>query len=72
MRLFISHGGIHSVIEALYFGVPLIGIPIAYDQDQNLRLLENKNMCIILDYVEITESSMDIALSKMLNDSNVR
>ncbi|XP_043471720.1 UDP-glycosyltransferase UGT5-like [Leptopilina heterotoma] len=71
-RVFISHGGIHSVIEALYFGIPVIGIPIVYDQDQNLRLLENKNMCIILDYDKITENSMDMAISKMLNDSSFR
>lgn len=28
---FISHGGANSIQEALYYGKPLIGIPLAWD-----------------------------------------
>lgn len=59
-------------MEALYFGVPVIGIPLFYDQNPNVHLLVTKNMCTVLDHNEITENNMDLALSKMLNDTRVR
>ncbi|XP_047510867.1 UDP-glucosyltransferase 2-like [Pieris napi] len=35
--LFITHGGILSVTEAVHFGVPIIGIPMFGDQFVNIR-----------------------------------
>ncbi|XP_051127788.1 beta-D-glucosyl crocetin beta-1,6-glucosyltransferase-like [Andrographis paniculata] len=36
---FVSHCGLSSIIESIYFGVPVIGIPLKLDQPLNARLV---------------------------------
>ncbi|XP_057771974.1 beta-D-glucosyl crocetin beta-1,6-glucosyltransferase-like [Salvia miltiorrhiza] len=43
---FISHCGMSSTIESLYFGVPVIGVPIKIDQPLNSRLLMEAGVCV--------------------------
>lgn len=61
-----------STIEALYFCVPLIGIPLFYDQFFNVGMLVQKNMAIQLELEKITEGSLDKALREILNNSTYR
>ncbi|XP_065217119.1 UDP-glycosyltransferase UGT4-like [Planococcus citri] len=39
--LFVTHGGLHSLIESVNFSVPLIGIPFFTDQQHNMALVES-------------------------------
>ena len=71
-RAFITHGGIHSIQEAVYFAVPIIGIPRFYDQNQNVNILVNKKMGIQLSSDKINEKSLDEALMKILHDPKYR
>ena len=32
LRLFITHCGMHGVMEAIYHGVPMVGMPVFIDQ----------------------------------------
>jgi UDP:flavonoid glycosyltransferase YjiC (YdhE family) len=38
--VFISHAGMNSVMESLYFGVPLVAVPHIQEQDENARRVE--------------------------------
>ncbi|XP_051166286.1 UDP-glucosyltransferase 2-like [Leptopilina boulardi] len=67
-KLFITHGGLMSTLEALYYCVPLIGIPLFYDQFFNVGILVKKNMAIELDINKLTEHSLDKALTEILNN----
>lgn len=58
--------------EAVYFGVPMIGMPVFLDQIKNVRVLEHKNVGILLHQRDITEHSMDSALDKLLHDPKYR
>ncbi|EDV49561.1 UDP-glucuronosyltransferase 2A2 [Drosophila erecta] len=37
VKLFITHGGLLSTIESIYFGKPVLGLPIFYDQHMNVQ-----------------------------------
>ncbi|XP_051166045.1 UDP-glucosyltransferase 2-like isoform X2 [Leptopilina boulardi] len=65
-KLFITHGGLLGVQEALYHGVPIIGMPIYADQFFNIRILVKKNMAVRLDYKKITSHSLNNALNLVL------
>lgn len=71
-RLFITHGGLISTLEALYNGVPLIGLPLYADQFSNIRIFVNKNMAVRLDYKKLTKESLDQALDAVLNNPKYR
>jgi hypothetical protein len=43
-RLFISHCGIHSIWEAAFHGVPVIGVPFQQEQAANAAKLASRGM----------------------------
>ncbi|XP_043654122.1 UDP-glycosyltransferase UGT5-like isoform X2 [Drosophila teissieri] len=49
VRLFITNGGLLSVIEAVDSGVPILGLPVFFDQFNNLRRAQLKGMAEVLD-----------------------
>ncbi|XP_033229035.1 UDP-glucuronosyltransferase 2B15-like [Belonocnema kinseyi] len=71
-RLFITHGGMLGIQEALYYKVPMIGIPLASDQFRNVETLVNKNICIRLNYNKITLRALNEALNAIINDPKYR
>ncbi|KAJ4448917.1 hypothetical protein ANN_00309 [Periplaneta americana] len=70
VRVFITHGGLLGTQEAIYAGVPMLGIPIAFDQELNIRTYVSKGVAIQLDYESISKDSILDSLNKLLNDSS--
>jgi MGT family glycosyltransferase len=68
--LFISHGGLNSVNEALYYGVPIIAIPMVNDQHMVTRQLIETGAGFGLKMGEITVEVIKDSVYKMLSDSN--
>lgn len=67
-KLFLTHGGLIGIQEALYHAVPMIGMPVYADQFFNVRILVKKNMATRIDYQKITTQSLDNALLLVLNN----
>ncbi|XP_044729028.1 UDP-glycosyltransferase UGT5-like [Chrysoperla carnea] len=67
VRLFITHGGRLSTIEALVRGVPLIGIPMFADQFINMNIANKHGYCLMLDYQNITEETISNAINEVLS-----
>lgn len=67
-KVFISHGGLGSTQEAVYFGIPTIGIPLFSDQFGNVDSLVDKGMSIRIDLDKISEKTLDLALWTVLSD----
>lgn len=70
LRAFITHGGLLSLMEAVHYGKPVIGIPIFNDQKFNMAQAESQGYGITLDYDNITESSLREAVDAIFNDTS--
>lgn len=68
--LFITHGGIHSTEEAIFFGVPMLAISVFGDQLHNSLVMQERGAAIRIKYTEFTEDSFKIALHKIINDKS--
>lgn len=68
VKLFVTHGGLLSCIESVYFGVPMVGTGIFGDQMTNMAKVNENGFGIRLDFHNVTESSLDWALTEVLNN----
>jgi UDP:flavonoid glycosyltransferase YjiC (YdhE family) len=66
--LFITHGGIHSVIEAIYHGVPMLSIPVFGDQKHNSVEAESRGFALYVSYFDLTAELFGTKLQKLLHD----
>ncbi|XP_040566925.1 UDP-glucuronosyltransferase 2B16 [Lepeophtheirus salmonis] len=71
MVLFFTHCGMHGVMEAIYFGVPMVGLPIFVDQGDVCSKVEYRG---IGKRVSKTSSSSEIqnTVKEVLNDPKYR
>ncbi|KAK7925961.1 hypothetical protein WMY93_008271 [Mugilogobius chulae] len=44
IKVFVAHGGTNGVQEAIYHGVPVLGIPLYFDQYDNLLRVQDQPM----------------------------
>nr|CAD7200640.1 unnamed protein product [Timema douglasi] len=68
MRAFIFQGGLHSAQEALYHAVPVIGIPVLAEQLQNVRMIQKRGFGVLVDFFNLSSSSLRWALKEVLED----
>ncbi|CAO1424196.1 unnamed protein product [Diamesa tonsa] len=68
VKVFITHGGLLGTTEAVVEGIPVLGIPIYGDQRMNMKKAESKGYGILLDYNNITESSLTYFLNEIINN----
>ncbi|XP_022163253.1 UDP-glucuronosyltransferase 2A3-like [Myzus persicae] len=72
VKLFISHGGISGVYEAVDAGVPVLGFPFFYDQPRNIGNLVEAGMAISMDLLSVTEETFLNAVLQIVNDEKYR
>ncbi|XP_050682127.1 UDP-glycosyltransferase UGT5-like [Leptidea sinapis] len=68
VKLFISHGGLIGTQEAIYNGIPIIGVPIYADQLNNLLLVEQHGFGKVLRYNDINEHNLKTVVNEVLNN----
>ncbi|XP_058062812.1 UDP-glycosyltransferase UGT5-like [Anopheles bellator] len=71
-KLLVSHGGLLSLQEAAWNGVPVIGIPFFADQFSNVRRLEVAGTGLGIPSTQLNGETMQRALDKILNDPGFR
>ncbi|XP_030031219.1 UDP-glucosyltransferase 2 isoform X2 [Manduca sexta] len=70
--LFINNGGLTSLIEATYYGVPVIGIPLVGDQFVNIDLAQARDRAIIVNYSEYLAYTLKSAINEILGNNSYR
>lgn len=67
-RAFITHGGTNGIYEAIYHGIPVVGIPLFGDQYDNIVHLKAKGAAVRLDFLTMSSTDLHTALKTVTND----
>ncbi len=66
IKLFISNGGLLSTQEAIYHGVPLLGIPLTAEHDLNMELAENSGYALTWEIMDLNKTDLHNLIDSML------
>ncbi|MBN3522625.1 macrolide family glycosyltransferase [Paenibacillus apiarius] len=69
---FITHAGMNSTSEALYYDVPLVMIPLTSDQPMVAQQVQKLGAGVIVDKDELTPAVLRNALLEVLNQSSYK
>ncbi|XP_012875575.1 PREDICTED: UDP-glucuronosyltransferase 2B31-like isoform X1 [Dipodomys ordii] len=65
-KAFITHGGTNGVYEAIYHGVPMVGIPLFVDQPDNIARMKAKGAAVRLDFTRFSSEDLLNALKTVI------
>ncbi|XP_040897848.1 UDP-glucuronosyltransferase 2C1-like isoform X2 [Toxotes jaculatrix] len=68
IKLFVAHGGTNGVQEAIYHGVPVVGLPLFFDQYDNLIRLKERGGAKILTINMVERDNFLKAIQEVLNE----
>lgn len=54
-----------STIEAVHFAKPIIGVPMFFDQELNMKMAESRGYGISMPYRELTAEQFQNAVKNM-------
>jgi MGT family glycosyltransferase len=70
--LFISHGGMNSIMESLSFGVPLVVVPQMMEQEINAHRVQELGLGLALEKEALTAEKLRAAVSQVASDADFR
>ncbi|KAG7237911.1 hypothetical protein INR49_031704 [Caranx melampygus] len=66
-KVFVTHGGTNGIYEAIYHGVPVLGIPLIFDQYDNMVRLKARGVAEIVEVTTLDVESLTNALKNILS-----
>lgn len=69
--LAIIHGGLGSIKECIYYGVPMIVLPLGFDQPLNGKRITKQRLGVVGDIASISESELRAHMLYLLNDEQI-
>ncbi|XP_065107036.1 UDP-glucuronosyltransferase 2C1-like isoform X2 [Paramisgurnus dabryanus] len=67
-RAFITHGGTNGIYEAIFHGVPMVGIPLFLDQPDNMAHIKAKGAAVIMDFNRMKTEDLVDGLNAVINN----
>ncbi|XP_069599489.1 UDP-glucuronosyltransferase 2A2-like isoform X1 [Ranitomeya imitator] len=71
-KAFITHGGTNGIYEAIFHGVPMVGIPLFADQPDNIIHMKTKGMAVMLDINKMQSQDLVDAVNTVINDPSYK
>ncbi|XP_016529711.1 UDP-glucuronosyltransferase 2A1-like isoform X1 [Poecilia formosa] len=71
-KAFITHGGTNGIYEAIYHGIPMVGIPMFADQPDNMVHMEAKGAAVIQNLNFMTTESLRDAIKSVINNKSYK
>jgi glucuronosyltransferase len=72
VKAFVAHGGTNGIYEAIYHKVPIVGIPLLFDQFENILRLEVRGAAKGVDVTKLTSQNFVETLQEVLHDPSYR
>ena len=70
LKLFITHGGTNSYIEAVNHGKPMLVFPLALDRPRNARAMLEKHIAIRMNVMDFTASQLIANINTLLSNQS--
>ncbi|XP_028361841.1 UDP-glucuronosyltransferase 2A3 isoform X1 [Phyllostomus discolor] len=71
-KAFITHGGTNGIYEAIYHGVPMVGVPMFADQYDNIVHMKAKGAAVEVNINTMTSADLLNALRTVINDPSYK
>nr|XP_033493800.1 UDP glucuronosyltransferase 5 family, polypeptide D1 [Epinephelus lanceolatus] len=72
IKVFVAHGGTNGVQEAIYHGVPVLGIPLFFDQYDNLLRMQERGAAKIIELSDVNGHSFEQGIKEVLHQDSYR
>ncbi len=66
--VFITHCGMNSILESLYYGVPMVAVPQMPGQKQTAKRIQELGLGIELDKDNLSVETLRTAVERVMND----
>ncbi|XP_012860293.1 UDP-glucuronosyltransferase 2A3 isoform X3 [Echinops telfairi] len=71
-KAFITHGGTNGLYEAIYHGIPMVGVPMFADQPDNIAHMKAKGAAVDVNMNTMTSADLLNALKAVINDPSYK
>jgi len=71
-QVFVTHGGMNSTMESLYYGVPMVAIPQMAEQAVTARRITEMGLGIALEKEAMNVATLREAVERVANESAFR
>ncbi|XP_014337946.2 UDP-glucuronosyltransferase 2B31 isoform X3 [Bos mutus] len=71
-KAFITHGGTNGIYEAIYHGVPMVGLPLFAEQPDNINRVKAKGAAVRLNLETMSKTDFLNALKQVINNPSYK
>jgi MGT family glycosyltransferase len=71
-HVFVTHGGMNSTMESLYYGVPMVAIPHMTEQAMTAQRIAHMGLGVMLEREAVNTATLREAVERIANDASFR
>ncbi|KAL0129001.1 hypothetical protein PUN28_004006 [Cardiocondyla obscurior] len=72
IKLFIYQGGLQSTEEAIYYGVPLVGLPVIWDQIYQVQNIIRLGVGVRLSLNNLSKKNIETSIYEVINNDRYK